>query len=72
MPTAINFDIYSSDESTRQGYNDWQVSLTKEMFGVEFGAAYIDTNLSKSECSYIMGVDDVCSATVSVSATKHF
>jgi hypothetical protein len=39
---------------------------------VTWGLSYIDTNLSKSECTSWYGYGDLCSATVVASASKAF
>lgn len=62
----------SGDGSTRNGYRDWEVGLNKELLGINWRAAYVDTDLSKAECQSSQGVDDICSATVTLSASKLF
>jgi uncharacterized protein (TIGR02001 family) len=70
--TDYNFDLYTSSGDTRQTYYDWEVTLSKQVFGVDLAVSYLDTDLSKTECLSSMGADDVCSATVVVAATKTF
>lgn len=56
----------------RSGYSDWQVALVKRAFDLEWRAAYIDTDLSKAECTNNFGKGGNCSATVVFSASKRF
>ncbi|WP_263263196.1 TorF family putative porin [Pseudomonas sp. RIT-PI-S] len=66
-------DIYAAgDGSRRSTYRDWQVGLNKRAFGLEWRAAYIDTDLSRHECASVFGYNDVCSATVVWSVSKKF
>ncbi|WP_175652778.1 TorF family putative porin [Pseudomonas sp. Marseille-P9899] len=62
----------SHDGNTRSGYRDWEVGLSKELLGVAWRLAYVDTDLSKAECESTQGIDDICSATLMVSASKRF
>ncbi|WP_167055554.1 TorF family putative porin [Pantoea sp. Ap-967] len=70
--TDYGFDMYSGNGSTRQTYSDWEVKLSKAFYGVTFSADFIDTDMSKHECMSVMAVDDVCSATLVIAATKTF
>ncbi len=62
----------SSDGSTRHSYYDWEVGLSKTLFGLDWRVAYIDTDLSQAECASVNGFDDVCSATVVAQVAKSF
>lgn len=68
----INFDIFGQNGDSRQTYSDWQVKLSKPLWGAVWSAAYIDSDLSKSECSYYTGDDKTCSPTVVLGVTKSF
>ncbi|MEK1938944.1 MAG: TorF family putative porin [Pseudomonas sp.] len=66
-------DIWvSRDESARSRYYDWEVGVSKELFGFNWRVAYIDTDLSQAECASVNGYDDVCSATVIAQVAKTF
>jgi len=66
-------DIWvSSDESARSRYYDWEVGVSKEVFGFNWRVAYIDTDLSQAECASVNGFEDVCSATVIAQVAKTF
>lgn len=62
----------SEDGSYRSGYSDWQIALSKRLYGLEWKAAYIDTDLSRAECTNNFGDGGNCHATVVFSASKHF
>ena len=62
----------SHDGSTRSTYHDWEVGLNKTLLGIDWRLAYVDTDLSRSECESTQGVDDICSATVMLAASKLF
>ena len=65
--------FWNSDFSrSRSDYRNWEVKLTRDLVGVTWGLSYIDTDLSKAECTSFMGFDDVCSATLVASASKTF
>jgi uncharacterized protein (TIGR02001 family) len=66
-------DIWvSADGSTRSSYYDWEVGVSKDLFGFNWRVAYIDTDLSQAECASVNGFDDVCSATVVAQVAKTF
>jgi len=50
-------------------YLDWSLGVTKEVLGVSLGLSYVDTDLSKRECS---GGTSLCGARVIASVTKKF
>lgn len=56
----------------RSDYNDWQVALSKRALGLEWKAAYIDTDLSEAECRNNFGKGGDCAATVVFSANRRF
>jgi uncharacterized protein (TIGR02001 family) len=64
--------LYSRSGKAEDSYREWEVKLTHELAGVMLGLSYIDTDLSKSQCTSNWGFDDVCSATVVASASKSF
>ena len=64
--------LYSSSGHAEDSYREWEVKLTHELAGVLLGLSYIDTDLSKSQCTSNWGFDDVCSATVVASVSKSF
>ncbi|UVL63973.1 TorF family putative porin [Pseudomonas sp. B21-032] len=64
--------FWSASGDDRNAYYEWEAKLSREFVGVTWGLSYIDTDLSKSECSNWYGYDDLCSATVVVSASKAF
>jgi len=64
--------FWSASGDNRETYYEWQAKLTREFVGITWGLSYIDTDLSKSECVSWYGYDDLCSATVVVSANKTF
>ncbi|QXI30907.1 TorF family putative porin [Pseudomonas vanderleydeniana] len=69
----LKYDAFwSKSEEPRSTYHDWEVKLSKNLFGVNFFASYIDTDLSKTECYSASGYEDVCSATVVFGVSKTF
>ncbi|MDM8349034.1 TorF family putative porin [Pseudomonas sp. sp1636] len=56
----------------QEDYNNWSIGLQREMLGVNWGASYVDTDLSQAECMSYMGYDDLCSATLVFSASQTF
>lgn len=64
--------FWSASGDNRDSYYEWEAKLTRAFFGITWGLSYIDTDLSKSECLGWYGYDDLCSATVVVSASKIF
>lgn len=64
--------FWSTSGESRASYYEWEAKLTREFVGVTWGLSYVDTDLSKSECVSWYGYDDLCSATVVVSASKSF
>ena len=63
---------FANDGSSRSAYHEWEVELTRNMLSLDWSVSYIDTDLSKAECSSYMGFRDVCSATVVASVGKTF
>lgn len=49
-------------------YTDWSVSLSKSMGGLDWSLAYIDTDLSDTEC--FGGPDDICAAAAVLTVGK--
>jgi len=64
--------FWSASGDDREAYYEWEAKLSREFVGITWGLSYIDTDLSKSECVSWYGYDDLCSATVVVSASKTF
>lgn len=64
--------FWSASGDDRKAYYEWEAKLSREFVGVTWGLSYIDTDLSKSECVSWYGYDDLCTATVVVSANKTF
>ncbi|KPG96029.1 hypothetical protein AEQ67_19090 [Pseudomonas sp. RIT-PI-q] len=62
----------AGDGNTRDHYNEWQITLNKEVFGLNWSVAYVDSNLSSSECYNYTGFDDNCSASFVVGVDKKF
>ena len=58
--------------NTRDGYNEWQVSLNKELLELNWSIAYVDTDLSDTECLNYSGFDDVCSSALVLGGKKSF
>ena len=49
-------------------YTDWSISLSRPILGFDLGVAYIDTDLSKSEC----GGTELCDARAIFTVSKSF
>lgn len=64
--------FFSSSGKARSNYHEWEAKVTRSALGIDWGLSYVDTNLSKSECSSYYGYTDVCAATMVVSASKTF
>lgn len=64
--------FFSEDGSSRSTYNNWEVKLTRDLFDITWGLSYVDSDLSKTECLYFSGYDDLCGAAVIASASKTF
>ncbi|RON38568.1 TorF family putative porin [Pseudomonas brassicacearum] len=64
--------FWSASGESRDAYTEWEAKLTRDFVGVTWGLSYIDTDLSKSECTSWYGYGDLCSATVVASASKAF
>lgn len=62
----------ASSGKSRDAYNEWQVSLSKTLVGLDWSLAYVDSDLSDAECFSYNGFDDVCSASVVVGVSKSF
>ncbi|MNQ97144.1 putative bacterial protein [compost metagenome] len=66
-------DVFiAGNGSTRGDYHEWEARLTRNVVGLDWGVAYIDTDLSQNQCMSYYGYTDVCTATVVVSASKTF
>ncbi|MBB2495125.1 TorF family putative porin [Aquipseudomonas ullengensis] len=67
-------DVFFNADYTKasQDYNDWEVKLTRELFGASWSLSYVDTDLSDAECASFSGYDDLCSAGAIASVSKTF
>lgn len=70
--TDYNFDIVSASGKTRQTYNYWEAKLSKNFAGIDWSATFTDTDMSKYECAWVSGADDLCGSTVIFAAQKTF
>ena len=65
--------FFNADYSdSREDYDNWQVSLNRELAGITWGLSYVDTDLSDAECLSFTGYEDLCGADLVVSASKTF
>ena len=65
--------FFNADYSdSREDYDNWQASLSRELAGITWGISYVDTDLSDTECLSFMDYDDLCGADLVVSASKTF
>lgn len=64
---GTNFELERRDH-----YGEWEAKLTHSQFDLDWSLSYVDTDLSKSECAYYNGFDDVCSSTLVVGVSKTF
>ena len=64
--------FFSANGSSRSDYNNWEVKLTRDLFDITWGLSYVDSDLSKTECLYFSGYDDLCGAGLIASASKTF
>lgn len=60
----------SSDGSTRDAYHEWEVKLSRSFVGLDWAISYVDTDLSKNECYFVLGYKDVCTAAAVFSVSK--
>ncbi|MEN3752388.1 TorF family putative porin [Mangrovibacter yixingensis] len=68
----MGFKIYNDAGNNRKGYNHWIARLSKTWWGIQWSLAYTDSNLSKTECVYVIGDRNSCGATVVAGITKNF
>ena len=64
--------FWSAQGESSDAYHEWEAKLTRDFVGVTWGLAYIDTDLSESECASYYGFTDVCSSTWVASVSKRF
>ncbi len=64
--------FWTSNGESSESYREWEAKLSRDLFGVTWGLSYVDTDISKDECSSFYGFTDVCSATVVASVSKSF
>lgn len=62
----------SSDGSERDRYKEWQVTVSKQYFDLNWSLSFVDSDLSSSECLSYAGYDDVCSASLVAGVSKSF
>ena len=64
--------FFSNNGNGRADYHNWEIKLSRELVGVNWSLSYIDTDLSKAECTSFTGFDNLCSATIVAGASKTF
>ncbi|MDE3739758.1 TorF family putative porin [Pseudomonas resinovorans] len=64
--------FWSNNGTSSDDYREWQAKLTRDFIGATWGIAYVDTDLSESECASNYGFTDVCTATWVASVSKSF
>ena len=64
--------FFSNSGKGRADYYDWEIKLSRQLIGIDWALSYIDTDLSKDECTSFTGYDDLCGATLMASASKTF
>lgn len=64
--------IVSANETARSTFHEWEARIEKDLWGVTWKASLVDTDMSKTECASLMGYDDLCSASVVATVSKHF
>lgn len=64
--------LVSNSGKTRQRYDEWVAKVSKDFIGATWSLSYVDTDISKAECSNLMGYDDLCSATLVAGVKKSF
>lgn len=68
----VNLDLYSSNGSARQTYHDWKIEASKRLLGLDWSVAYVDSDLSESECASYAGDKEGCSSTLIFGVKKTF
>lgn len=56
----------------REHYQDWSLTLSKTFATLDFAVMYSDTDMSKAECTWMAGEDDLCDSKITVSVSKSF
>ena len=64
--------IVNNQGRGRDSYNEWELKLSKSFVGVDWSLAYVDTDLSDTECSNFTGFNDTCSSTLVLGVSKSF
>lgn len=64
--------FWTASGKSRADYNNWLVTLNKELWHLDWSLSYIDTDLSDTECAGFAGYRDVCSATVIAGVSTTF
>ncbi|MGE8407331.1 MAG: TorF family putative porin [Pseudomonas sp.] len=64
--------IADANGHSRDSYNEWQVMVKKEVFSLDWSLSYVDSDLSRSECSNYSGFRDTCSASLVAGVSKSF
>ena len=62
-----DFNSFFGSATNDDGYLDWSLTLSTEAYGIEWALAYIDTNVSESDC---FGSTDLCEETAVLSMSK--
>ncbi len=60
------------DDVTDSKYSYYNLALNKEVWGINFGLAYTNTDVGASDCEVFAGGDDYCGDVFVVSAVKTF
>jgi uncharacterized protein (TIGR02001 family) len=50
LTAAAHIGYSAFDRSASNDYTDWSISITRNILGFDLSVAYVDTDLSKSEC----------------------
>lgn len=64
--------LASNSGNTRSRYHEWEAKISKEVFGLNWGLAYVGTDISDAECVSYLGFDDVCEGSLVASIGKSF
>ncbi|MFN3579681.1 MAG: TorF family putative porin [Pseudomonas sp.] len=74
LPYGIGLGLHYGDSNDKTGegidYNDWAVTLSKEVLGLGWAVMYSDTDISNDDCGYRS--NDSCGSNVTLSVSKSF
>lgn len=62
-------EIGGTGVSAGSTYLDWNITISKEAYGLDWSLSYVDTDLKRREC---FGGDKACSATAVFAVSKSF